>query len=386
MRLLYFVTALSLISYAQENTSPVLMPLKEEIKQLQIQKSIEKQKVNQYDWVNDMTLNATQSKNQTHLKSEEYYLNLSQKIFDFGGITGQIQYSNDLFTQELLQIELNHQEDIYLVYENMIQLKLNDIDILQNNLNLQNSEIEVEIKKSQYQQGESDISELNNAIMTRNELEDSQMQLKLLQVNYENELKKLTSLGIEAITLPNIELISKESFVHNALENQVAHLESKISQTQYKIKKSSYLPSLTLNANYGYTNSTQNAFDEYYSYGASISMPLGFTANNDIQHSKLLYLQNKKEEELIKIQLEKTYETAFETIQQYQRRIELAQRDIALYNELIELNEEEFNAGFKALEEVTILKNSKQIRELDIQKHHLLIQKELYSLYFKVKR
>lgn len=53
------------------------------------------------------------------------------------------------------------------------------------------SEIEVDIKKSQYRNGQSDISDLNNAIMKKNLLEDSKMNLKLNKVIYENDTKKL---------------------------------------------------------------------------------------------------------------------------------------------------------------------------------------------------
>ncbi len=134
----------------------------------------------------------------------------------------------------------------------------------------------------------------------------------------------------------------------------------------------------------GYNDASKSSLDEYYSYGATISVPISFTVTNDIQHSKLLYLQNKKEEKLTKIRLEKLYDTSFETIKQYNERIKLAQRDINLYNELIELNQEELSAGFKAIEEVTLLKNSKQIRELDIQKYALSLQKEILSLHFKI--
>lgn len=246
-------------------------------------------------------------------------------------------------------------------------------------------EIEVSIKKSQYKNGESDISDLNDAIMTKNLLEDTKMELMLEKVKYQNEIKKLTSYDILNINLPDISLISKEQFLDKSSQKQYAQMESKISQTQYKKTKSSYLPSFKINGTAGFNNSdTNDNVDDYYKYGASVSIPLSLTSSNDIQHSKLVFLQNKKEEDLTYIKLEKIYETSFETIKQYEQRINLAQNDIKLYEELLQLNQEEYAAGFKAIEDVDTLKNSKEIRNLDIEKYKLNIKKEILFLYFQM--
>lgn len=113
-------------------------------------------------------------------------------------------------------------------------------------------------------------------------------------------------------------------------------------------------------------------------------MPISYTFSNDIEYSKLIYLQNRKKEELVKIELEQIYESSFETIKQFENRVNLAQKDIKLYEELLKLNLEEFDAGFKAKEDVETLKNSKEIRNLDIEKYRLNIQKEILYLYFQV--
>jgi outer membrane protein len=272
-----------------------------------------------------------------------------------------------------------------LLYSNIINLLVNNLTIKQNILNTKNKEIEVSIKKSQYKNGESDISELNDAIMSKNLLEDTKMELMLEKVKYQNEIKKLTQYDISNIDFPKVSLLNKDEFLANSSQKKYTQIESKISQTQYQKIKSSYLPSIKINGSAGYNNSdTINNLDDYYKYGASISIPLSYTSSNDIQQSKLIFLKNKKEEDLTYIELENTYETSYETIKQYEKRINLALNDIKLYEELLQLNQEEYNAGFKAMEDVDTLKNSKEIRQLDIEKYKLYIKKEILFLYFQI--
>ena len=56
----------------------------------------------------------------------------------------------------------------------------------------------------------------------------------------------------------------------------------------------------------------------------------------------------------------------------------MAQNDIKLYTELLE----ETQAGYKAVEDVKILENTKNIRTLDIKLNNLNIQNQIVSLYF----
>ena len=385
MKIFFLLSLLTISVFAKEEPNSVLSPLKNEIKELKIKSSEEKQKVNQYDWLSNIDLSLSQSKNNENLENKDYSLSLTQEVYNFGGISAKIDYANYLFKQESLKIQMDNQDDLYLLYSNIINLFVNNLNIKQNILNTKNKEIEVSIKKSHYTNGESDISDLNDAIMSKNILEDAKMELILEKVKYQNEIKKLTSYDITNINFPNISLIPKEEFLNKSSQKQYAKMQSQISQTQYQKTKSSYLPSLKINGTAGYSNSdSANDTDEYYKYGASVSIPLSLTSSNDIQHSKLVFLQNKKEEDLTYIELEKTYETSNETIKQYEQRINLALNDIKLYEELLQLNQEEYNAGFKAIEDVITLKNSKEIRTLDIEKYKLNIKKEILFLYFQM--
>ncbi|MFX4233568.1 TolC family protein [Aliarcobacter butzleri] len=374
---------LSSLLFANEKSNEVLMPLKNEIRDLETKSIEEKKEVNKYEWLNDLNISLSQSKDDENIKTKDYSLNLNQKILDFGGISSQIDYANNLFKQEALKIKMENFKDLNTLYKNFIDLKINDINILQNDLNIKNSEIEVDIKKSQYRNGQSDISDLNDAIMKKNLLEDSKMNLKLNKVIYENDIKKLTSYELNNLTIPSISLISKDIFLEKSTKKLYANLESQVSQNEYKKTKSKYLPALNLTGAVGYQDSTTKKSQDYYNYGASITMPLNYTFSNDIEYSKLVYLQNKKKEELTSIELEKVYDSSIETIKQFENRINLALNDIKLYEELLELNQEEFNAGFKADEDVQTLKNSKEIRKLDIEKYKLNIKKELLYIYFQ---
>lgn len=385
MKRFFLLSLLTISIFAKEELNSVLSPLKNEIKELKIKSSEEKQKVNQYDWLSDIDLSLSQSKDNENEKSKDYSLSLSQEVYNFGGISAKIDYANYLFKQESLKIQMDNQDDLYLLYSNIINLLVNNLTIKQNILNTKNKEIEVNIKKSQYKNGESDISELNDAIMTKNLLEDTKMELMLEKVKYQNEIKKLTQYDVSDIDFPKVSLLNKDEFLANSSQKRYTQIESKISQTQYQKTKSSYLPSLKINGSAGYNNSdTTNNLDDYYKYGASISIPLSYTSSNDIQQSKLIFLKNKKEEDLTYIELENTYETSYETIKQYEKRINLALNDIKLYEELLQLNQEEYNAGFKAMEDVDTLKNSKEIRQLDIEKYKLYIKKEILFLYFQI--
>jgi outer membrane protein TolC len=385
MRKLSQITLLSLLPLlAFSNENEILSDTKQKIIELKQKQIKEKEQSNKYDWISDVNLNASTYKDEDNTKANDYYLSISQEIFNFGGITSQMDYSSQLKRMESLDLDISTKDDLNTLFSLLIDVKIDDISLEQNLLYLKNSEIDIRNKQSEYKAGQLGISDLNDAIMTKNELSDTQKELDLSKLVNINNIKKYTSKKYNEIDIPDVKLMSKELYMQNALSVNYAKLDIDVNSSLYKIKKSDYLPSLAITGKYGYEDTDSTNGDDYYNYGLELSMPLSFTASNDIEQTKLDYLISQQELEDEIISNQSTYEETVLTIESYKNRINLALKDIKLYDELLEVNEEEYKAGYKTIDDVETLKNSKLIRALDIRSYKLNIQKQILSLYFKV--
>jgi len=366
------------------NNSELLTQTKQEIIELKKEQIKQKEKTNKYDWVGDINLNGTVSINQDDIKSEDYSISLSQDIFKFGGIYSQVKYAKELKKLEELNLNITTKEDIKLLYTYVIDIRLDEISIKQNILNIKNSQIDIEHKKSEYKAGELGISDLNDAIITKNNLRTTQKSLLLSKQQNINSLKMYTEKQYSAIKMPNMKLIEKDTFLENAIALKSATLSVNVNNLSYDIKKSSYLPSLSFDTKLGYANSDNTIGEDYYSYGLKVFVPLSFISSSDIQQSKLDYLISKKEYAKKLNTIELNYDEIILQIQSNKEKIELAFEDIQLYDELLGVNEEEYKAGYKTIDDINSLKNSMQIRKLDIKSYKINIQKELLKLYFMI--
>lgn len=389
MRKLSQIAILSLIPlFAFSNESEVLSDTKQKIIELKQKQIEQKEQSNKYDWVSDVNLNASVYKDEDDTKTNDYYLSISQKIFDFGGISSQIDYSSQLKRMESLDLDISTKNDLYTLFSLLIDVKINDISLEQNLLYLKNSEIDIRNKQSEYKAGQLDISDLNDAIMTRNELSETQKEIDLSKLVNINSVKKYTSKNYKEINIPEVQLMDKNLYMQSATSINYAKLDIEVNGSLYKIKKSDYLPSLALTGKYGYENSSSSTSSintgDYYNYGLELSVPLGFTASNDIEQTKLDHLISKQNLTDEIISSESIYDEAVLSIKSYEDRINLALKDIKLYDELLVENEQEYKAGYKTIDDVETLKNSKLIRALDIKTYKLDIQKQILNLYFKM--
>ena len=385
MKKLSVLTALvlfPLISFANE--SQILSDTKQEIIKLKEKQIKEKQKDNKYDWISDANINASIQKDEDDSTSKDYNISISQDIFKFGGITSQIDYANQLKKMESLDLDISTKEDLSTLFSYLVDVKINDISLEQNKLYLLNSQIDIRSKQSEYKAGELGISDLNEAIMTKNELSDTQKELNLTKLVNINSIKEYTNKSYKEIEIPDVKLMSKDIYLENASSVNYVKLDIDVNNSLYKIKKSDYLPTLALTGQYGYQDSSSIEGDDYYNYGLNISMPLSYTASNDIEQTKLDYLISQKELSQELTSSKATYDEVVLSIKSYEDRINLALNDIKLYSQLLEVNEEEYKAGYKTLDDVETIKNSKMIRELDIKSYKLNIQKQILKLYFKV--
>lgn len=372
---------LLLISATFANETEVLSQTKQDIIELKQQQIKQKEKVNKYEWLSEISINGVVSKDEDNIQSEDYSLSIAQDIFTFGGITSKIEYSKQLKKLETLSLNIDTKDDISSLYNLIIDINLDDIDLKQNELNIKNNKIELIEKKSEYKVGELGISDLNEVLISKNSLYENQKTVLLSKQTNINYLKAYTNKKYDSLKLPQINLPSKELFLQSSNQVKYASLNSTVNKLSYKITKSSYLPALKFNSKYGYANSDKVEGSDYYSYGLSLSVPLNFTSKNDIEQSKLEYLISEKEVGEKRITMQLAYDGVMLNIQSYKEKTNLAHEDIKLYEELLSVNEEEYTAGYKTLDDVETLKNSKQIRQLDIKSYELNIQKELISLY-----
>lgn len=380
MKPLFFLILVPIFAFCAE--ADILLESKKEIINLNQKHAQEKSKANQYNWLSDITLQSTISKDEEDTQTSNFSLSLSQDIYRFGGITSQIEYAKELQKMELLGVRIEMREQLVSLYGYYLDAMANEVALEQNGLNIQNAQIEIKNKTSQYKEGEIDISDLNNAIMSKNALADSKKELELSKIKNLNELKKLTSHEYSQIVLPHMQLPSKNLFLEKSMEILYADTDVKVKNSLYQVKKSDFLPSLSVEANYGYKDTTLVTGEDYYSYGLKLSMPLSYTASNQIEQTRLDYLLSKQEVIDKKIELEMEYQNALATIQSYEQRIALAKEDIKLYETLLDVSLQEYEAGYKSQEDVNTLKNSKMVRELDIKTYRLQIQKEILDLYF----
>jgi len=361
----------------------VLSPTKQEIIKLKQKQVKEQEKINKYDWLNDISASAGISKDNDNKKTQDYSLSLSQDIFRFGGIRSQMEYAKELRRMKLLEIDENSKNDLSTLYTTLVDLKLTQISIEKNLLNIDNAKIDVKHKKSEYQQGEVGISDLNDAIMKRNELQDTNKELKLTKLTDINTIKQYTRNDYTSIPLPNPKLISKELFVKNVLAVKYAKSNAKVNNYLYKIKKSDYLPKVSLNGSVGHEK-IKSIEDDYYNYGIKISLPLSYTASNAIEQTRLEYLISQEELNDKKRDASIAYNSAILRIKNFEERIALAKEDIKLYDELLKMNKQEYQAGFKTKDDVKSIENSMQMRTLDIKSYKLNIQKQILNLYFQM--
>jgi outer membrane protein TolC len=381
MRALVFTLLCACFVFGQED---VLRETKRELIKLKQETASEAAIINRYDWLSDLTLGSSYTKDEEGKGRQDYTLSFSQDIFRFGGIEAQMRYGDELYRFSLLEIDKEKKEDLQALYNAKIDYEMALLKLEQNTLSIENSAIEVRHKHSAYKEGEIGISDLNDAIMTKNTLKDTKKELELSVINAINTLKLYTQIDAGALELPSVPLFTKAQYVEASLSVGLASASTQVSKTLYAIKKSEALPSVSLQTTYGYQRGGDVASGDYYNYGIAVSLPLRYTTSNTIAQSRLEYMQSQQELLQTRIEAELAYDTALATIENYTARKVLAHEDVALYQELLDMSLQEYEAGYKTMDDVTTLQNSKRVREIDDVLYQLYIEKEKLSLYFSM--
>ena len=200
------------------NELEILQNDKKELRKIEKEVIEEKYEVGKNDWIGTINLNSSlgQSRDFTNDVNSDMSRSIgfgfSQSIFESGGIEQSIMYAKQQLNSDLIAWENDNVAIFQIIYETLLNIKKINLQIEQSDYFLKNKDIELILKKIQYEAGKADIIELNNAIMSKNNQEKENISLKNSLKEKEYELSKYTNLSANEIKIIDFNISSISLF------------------------------------------------------------------------------------------------------------------------------------------------------------------------------
>ena len=401
MRKLFIFLLTFTYLFANEDGLKLLKDDKKEYRKLDKESILKKYDYSKNSWIGTINLDASVStthpfdKSKDDNYSKQASIGFTQSLFESGGIWSKIDNAKSTFDYDLLSWENENSELLLSIYSTLLEIKKLKYQQFQNRIQYENKDIELIIKKIQYEAGKSDIIELNNAVMSKNIAYRDVISVENSLKQKELELAKYTDLKYENIEILDFKPISKEDFLEKNFSLLKEDARVAILNSSYKIDRSKYLPKLTLNANARYSN-TKDDFnnmlsdtrkeDSQSTASLNFSMPLfDYNMSSKLQESKIEVLKQQTYLNDLKSDIESDFEQILTKIDTYEKISKSIDDNIKLYEDLIKANRVSNQAGMTASYDLEILENSKIINEYDLLINDINILQEYSKLYFKIR-
>lgn len=401
MRKLFIFLLTFTYLFANEDGLKLLKDDKKEYRKLDKESILKKYDYSKNSWIGTINLDASVStthpfdKSKDDNYSKQASIGFTQSLFESGGIWSKIDNAKSTFDYDLLSWENENSEILLSIYSTLLEIKKLKYQQFQNRIQYENKDIELIIKKIQYEAGKSDIIELNNAVMSKNIAYRDVISVENSLKDKELELAKYTDLKYENIEILDFKPISKEDFLEKNFSLLKEDARVAILNSSYKIDRSKYLPKLTLNANARYSN-TKDDFnnmlsdtrkeDSQSTASLNFSMPLfDYNMSSKLQESKIEVLKQQTYLNDLKSDIESDFEQILTKIDTYEKISKSIDDNIKLYEDLIKANRVSNQAGMTASYDLEILENSKKINEYDLLINDINILQEYSKLYFKIR-
>jgi len=256
-------------------------------------------------------------------------------------------------------------------------------------LTINSDEIDIKFKSDSYEAGILDSSFLDQAIIKRNgdqtELLASQIEMEKLKNNF----ALLSDKDPNSFETPKLHLLDEERYYQENLELQVDMLRANEKKHLSNMVMSQYLPTVSIQAQYidGDLNPlypNPNLKEQYSNYGVSVSMPLNINTFDDIESSKLSYMEASTQVIDRKKSIKLEYEMIINTLRILNKKIALDRKDEKLYERLYRVTKNLAKVGEKTKYDAQLIHNSLEIKKLDQKIHSIDKQIQLLTLYIKV--
>ena len=333
------------------------------------------------DWINPITYTYSYADNENSGVTKQSIIAINQPIFKSGGIYNAIKYAQNIKSSSELSLDLQRKSLITQALTIAYNIQKLDLQIKKQQLNLENAQIDLKIKKESVFNGLLDISFLNNAIITKNNLKSALLDLKYQKESLLLSFKNLSSKDIKEIKLPILEQISIESYNKNNLNLQKTQVDIKTQKNIQWMTTSQYLPSVNVN----YSKTINHTADtDVDTYGFNVVVPLNVKGYYDSGAAKVEYLKAQKDFEIEKIEERNFFYQKELKLKTIDAQITLTNENILSYSELLDQTIELENVGLKTKDDIKVLENSKKSEQLNLSIYAIDKQLELLEIYGKL--
>lgn len=390
--LIFFI--LALVHLFAEDDPPLIQP-KQSILQ-EKQKGIDAgAEANRFDWLSPLNLSIGHTQQNSPVSPGFQGMNqasasISQDIFRSGGIYYAIRYANDQFNYDSLAWEKEYRGYYREIFLCVLQIRKYRLEYEQSSFLVKNQEIAVFLKRYQYEAGEIDITQLNDAIMQKNSEQTNRLVFKQSLEQEKEELYKYTERKEDQISVPEFALIDEKTYQKNNYEIALAKQQSSVAYDNYRTTLSSYLPSVNLNAQASHNEYVSNASSvslegNTYSVGVALNIPLNYNAFSNVEQKKAQMLEQKATAEDTKREEMIEYKKVLLLIERYAEVNKVLEENIEIYTSLLDITEKAFKTGYKTGYDLQTLQNSIKAAELEIQINQINIQIEWIKLHFAIR-
>jgi len=321
-------------------------------------------------------------------------ISIDQPIFQSGGIYYGIKFAEASRKYSNLTVDAARTKMIKDTVSMLMQIRQNEFRLEKQKLLVENAKLNLELKTEQYIHGELDSGFLDNAIIEKNLQMQVLYDLEAGREKLLSAFSSLSDLDPKTVQLPQLELISSETFEEHALDLDLARSDIEKNRWNANVTRAKYLPKVSLSASHAWDKMVNPAFigkpmnatfdTSYTSYGVKASMMFDFNEFRDMEYSRVEYLKSQTVLADTKREMKRLFDEVKANLDKSDKKIILAEDNRQLYQKLLDDTKELFKAGYKTEYDVNMLQNSASIQSFEKKIIELDRQLELLALYEKV--
>lgn len=339
------------------------------------------------DWINPITYQYGKNLGED-FKTDKSLISINQPIFQSGGIYKAIKYADSSYDYASVDLEQQKKELIKTALNLLFMIEKTSLNIQKAKYTLENAKIDVNRKKEQVLNGFLDASFLDDALLTLNNTKHNLVDLKYQKEELINNFNNISSQDYTKFELPNFKMFSEKEFLQENLELKKANYDVEKKGNYAYMTMAKYLPSINAYYTYSKYHETDNnpklTKEDEQNFGLNLNVPFDSRTFNDTQSKKIDYLKSKINLET-KVDDEKTFfKTKLQKIAMLDERLNITKEDLAVYDSILKIINEEKQAQLKTQSDLETLQNSQKIKSLDLKIYEIDKQIELLEMYAKL--